>query len=104
MGTFLEVGLSNAIVASVLAVLAAIASRIGRRPALAHGLWLLVLLKLVTPPLVRVPLPWLSGEEPARASYSLPPEDFAANSWSADLAQTDHEKLDSVLKSSDPVD
>ena len=58
MDTLLRVGLSNAAVAVVLAVLAVAAGCLCRRPAVAHGLWLLVLLKLVTPPLVHVPLPW----------------------------------------------
>jgi RND family efflux transporter MFP subunit len=48
-------GLCNAAWASVLAVVALVASRLWRhRPALAHGLWLLVLLKLVTPSLLHV--------------------------------------------------
>src|SRR5205823_4002716 len=64
-----------------LAVPAVLAGRL-RRPALAHGLWLLVLLKLVTPPLVAVPLPWpaLPDDTPttmaalAPAAEPLPPE------------------------------
>jgi beta-lactamase regulating signal transducer with metallopeptidase domain len=59
MTTLLETGLSNVLVAFLLAVIAAVVGRWGRRPALAHGLWLLVLVKLVTPPLVAVPIPWL---------------------------------------------
>ena len=50
--------LGNALVAAALALVPAVAvlTRAGRSPALIHSLWLLVLLKLVTPPLVRVPL------------------------------------------------
>src|SRR6266545_8411985 len=91
MGTLLEIGLSNAIVASVLALLAAAGARLLRRPALAHALWLLVLLKLLTPPLITIPLPWpgepnsappaepladaLGGAAPqvAFADHALPP-------------------------------
>src|SRR4051812_12799756 len=58
----LEAGLSNLIVAGVLAALAAAVARWGNRPALAHGLWVLVLLKLVTPPVVPLPLFWLPAE------------------------------------------
>jgi beta-lactamase regulating signal transducer with metallopeptidase domain len=58
MTRLVEIGFSNAVMATVLAVLAAVLCRICRRPAFAHGLWLLVLLKLLTPPLVSVPLPW----------------------------------------------
>ncbi len=58
MGPLLEVGLSNCLMALLLALVAACVGRLCRRPALTHGLWLLVLLKLVTPPLFRVPVPW----------------------------------------------
>jgi beta-lactamase regulating signal transducer with metallopeptidase domain len=58
MRTLLEIGLSNAILATLLAVAVAVLTRLCRRPAVSHGLWLLVLLKLLTPPLWTVPLPW----------------------------------------------
>ena len=53
MDTLLALGLANAACAAVLAVPAYLVSRYGKRPALAHALWLLVLLKLVTPPVLR---------------------------------------------------
>ena len=56
METLLQIGLSNILVATALAVLAAVVGAVTRRPALAHGLWLLVLLKLVTPPFVHLPI------------------------------------------------
>jgi bla regulator protein blaR1 len=57
--TLLHAGLSNAISATFLALLVACLSRLlARRPAILHCLWLLVLLKLVTPPLYEVPIPW----------------------------------------------
>ena len=49
--------LSNALVATVLALPPLVLARFGRSPALVHSLWLVVLLKLVTPPLVTIPLP-----------------------------------------------
>ncbi len=57
MGALVEIVLSNAVVAALLALAAAALSALCRRPALAHRLWLLVLLKLVTPPLFPVHLP-----------------------------------------------
>lgn len=54
MDTLLRVALSNALVAASVAVVAAMAGRLCRRPALTHGLWLLVLLKLLTPPLITI--------------------------------------------------
>jgi beta-lactamase regulating signal transducer with metallopeptidase domain len=60
METLLHIGLSNAVLATLLALLAAAASLVLRRPALCHSLWLLVFLKLVTPPLYHVPVPTLA--------------------------------------------
>jgi bla regulator protein BlaR1 len=50
--------LKNAILVVPLALLALAAGRWSRRPALAHLLWVLVLIKLLTPPLIDVPLGW----------------------------------------------
>jgi bla regulator protein BlaR1 len=47
---------SNVLLASLLALAAWLMQRWLRRPAIAHILWVLVLVKLVTPPLVSVPL------------------------------------------------
>src|SRR5262245_57907318 len=69
MSTLLAIGLANAACAAVLAVAAWLAGRLRCRPALVHALWLLVLLKLVTPPLVRSGLPWLpAAPAPAPAA------------------------------------
>ncbi|HEV3121781.1 MAG TPA: M56 family metallopeptidase, partial [Isosphaeraceae bacterium] len=58
MPALLEIGLANALAATALALAAAAVGWHRRRPALAHSLWLLVLLKLVTPPLVSFPVEW----------------------------------------------
>ena len=63
--------LGNAAVAAVLAVLALGVRYTCRSPAVRHLAWLLVLLKLVTPPLFIIPLPVLP------ASWSAPPADPA---------------------------
>jgi beta-lactamase regulating signal transducer with metallopeptidase domain len=63
----LRAGLSNALAATALAVLVAAVCRIGpvrRRPAVVHGLWLLVLVKLVVPPVWSVAV---HAPEPAMA-------------------------------------
>jgi len=57
MNWLLEIALNNAVVATVLAVLVLGVTRWVRNPALCHGLWVLVLLKLITPPAISVPLP-----------------------------------------------
>src|SRR5262245_46963443 len=60
-----EIGLANSVCASVLALAALAAGRVCRKPALLHGLWLLVLVKLITPPLFLLPLRILPAEKPA---------------------------------------
>jgi beta-lactamase regulating signal transducer with metallopeptidase domain len=70
--TLLTVGLGNALAAGVLALVAAAGTRLGR-PALAHALWLAVLVKLVTPPLWFVPLPWPDERPTPAAAEDLPP-------------------------------
>jgi bla regulator protein blaR1 len=90
MNSLLEVALSNAVVATFLAIAAAAFSRLARRPAVAHLLWILVLLKLVTPPFVRVlvPLPdaadfRLAADTPGEPSAPAAPDWQAAESGSA---------------------
>src|SRR4051794_37684068 len=87
MPTLLDLGLSNAVLATGLAVIAAILGRLCRRPALVHSLWLLVLLKLLTPAFVPVPLPWSltgrsvakEGEKESVASPTTAPADLSAS-------------------------
>jgi beta-lactamase regulating signal transducer with metallopeptidase domain len=83
--TVLHLGLSNAVAASVLAVLAALAGWICRRPALTHALWLLVLLKLVTPPLMRLPLNWSAPNRSASTTRDLPAVETPSTSRSDEL-------------------
>ena len=59
MNNFPELILTNTIIATILGLLVFGVTRIWRNPHLAHGLWLLVLVKLVTPPLFTIPLPIL---------------------------------------------
>lgn len=82
--------LKNAILVVPLALIALGAGRWSRRPALAHLLWVLVLIKLLTPPLIDVPLGWrldveswlgLKQEAPGRA-------EAAASSKTASAEQT----------------
>jgi bla regulator protein blaR1 len=71
MESLVHAMLSNAVAAAILVVLVAMIGRTCHRPALIHALCLVVMLKLVTPPLVPVSLPveldlapemWSSGE------------------------------------------
>lgn len=56
MLTFIEITVSNLIVAGLLATLATFVQRANKWPHLAHFLWLLVLIKLLLPPLFPIPL------------------------------------------------
>src|SRR5262249_25616678 len=76
MDALVLTGLANAVSAAALALLALAAGRFGRRPALAHCLWLLVLVQLVTPPLFELPvahLPAPPRRPPRRARPPAPP-------------------------------
>jgi beta-lactamase regulating signal transducer with metallopeptidase domain len=59
----LSIAVSNAVAATILALVAFVVGAVYRRPALVHGLWLLVLLKLVTPPLLLIPVAWPTASE-----------------------------------------
>lgn len=58
MSALLIIGLKNAILVIPLALIALAVGRWSRRPALSHLLWTLVLVKLLTPPLINVPVGW----------------------------------------------
>ena len=66
MTNLFVLGLTNAIVATVLAIVVWCVTRVWRQPPLVQLLWVLVLVKLVTPPLVAIPLRIES--QPAHAS------------------------------------
>lgn len=73
MQAIANIGLSNAAVAVLLAVLVFVVTRFWRSPALAHALWLLVLLKFIAPPLVGVAL-----KLPVADTQATPPVDVTA--------------------------
>ncbi|MGE5191111.1 MAG: M56 family metallopeptidase [Deltaproteobacteria bacterium] len=56
MAALLQVGLVNAALATLLACGVALIARKVRQPALIHFLWIIVLIKLVTPPILEVPI------------------------------------------------
>lgn len=75
MSWLLIIGLKNAIFVAPLALLAFGVGRYSKRPALAHVLWLVVLVKLLTPPLVDVPIVpvgWLDVDSLISSAESSP--------------------------------
>lgn len=74
MDRLLEIALSNAIVATALALVVFSISRFLRDPALCRALWVLVLAKMVTPPLVSVQVPAGWGLAQATREIEVAPE------------------------------
>jgi WD40 repeat protein/beta-lactamase regulating signal transducer with metallopeptidase domain len=75
VGSVVEIGLANALVAGAIALVALLVSRLSRRPAMAHALWLLVLVKLVTPPLFSLPVPGWEVAPPVAVVEPTPDEE-----------------------------
>jgi beta-lactamase regulating signal transducer with metallopeptidase domain len=69
MTTLLAIGLTNALAATVLAILVWGVTRVWREPVVAQLLWILVLVKVVTPPLVSIP--WSYERQPQNIIVSL---------------------------------
>lgn len=80
MPDLLQWGLSNALAAAALAAVVALPALVlrRRRPAVVHALWLIVLVKLVTPPLWKVPVSW-----PATEPKSIEVVHAAASNWAS---------------------
>ena len=66
----IRIGASNLVLSASLALIAWSVQRSGKRPLVAHVLWLLVLVKLFTPALVHVPV--ISGLAGNAAALALP--------------------------------
>ncbi|WP_182867139.1 M56 family metallopeptidase [Rhodopirellula sp. JC639] len=67
-----EVIIGNLCLASLIGVLACIVGRCGRRAVLAHALWIMFFAKLVTPPIVSIPLPIPSfAADPAASPVAI---------------------------------
>lgn len=84
---FMQIGLSNACFSLALAIIAMVVGAKARRPHLAYLLWLLVLVKLLTPPLVSVPviiLPEL--DEPVAAVIDNSPQQIVRQDGMAPVA------------------
>lgn len=92
MDALFQTGLSNACFTLALAIVAMVVSTKANRPHLTHMLWLLVFVKLVTPPIVNIPVPlfsepgtnltWLAGAGIAATQSSIGEADLASLLWS----------------------
>src|SRR5262245_37100899 len=89
MRTLVEYGLANAAAATALAAVAVLVGLVVRRPAVRNALWLLVLVRLVLPPVWTVPvfLPGFAADDHAIASESadvIPTQPAVADGLPAD--------------------
>jgi beta-lactamase regulating signal transducer with metallopeptidase domain len=57
MTALFEIGLVNAALATILAVAVWLITRVWRHPVVVHTLWIVVLVKLIAPPMVPIPFP-----------------------------------------------
>ena len=101
-------GFINAVLATLLASAALVVGRWCRRPALAHLLWVLVLCKLLTPALVKVPLgdwfdppQWLS--EATVSSGNVGPGGHRLDRpWTGDSASSDSQEPEEEFPQANP--
>jgi len=72
---FFRMGLSNAVFSLALAIVAVVVGATAKRPYLAHMLWLLVFVKLVTRPIVTIPF-GVSSPQPNVMTGGMVVSDF----------------------------
>lgn len=93
MNSLFEIAISNVLVAGMLAAVVFLISRVWRKPALIHCLWVIVLLKLVTPPMIPIPIgvSWLPMTPDSHSPQPDPPGLMTAHtSELADRLTTAH--------------
>jgi beta-lactamase regulating signal transducer with metallopeptidase domain len=71
MNAFLQYGLSNTAMAGALALVALIVARRWKNPHVARAFWLLVLVKLLVPPLISVSLPFATEAKQVEHDLSV---------------------------------
>ena len=95
----LQTGVSNVCVSMVLAVVAFMVHRTGRMPLVAHLLWVLVLVKLITPPLFNVPVVPVPGAASEVATDVAPADTNVADAampLTADVGEIDTAAADTA--------
>ena len=85
--------LSNVVVALLLATVATIVGWRLRHPAMAHGLWLLVLIKLITPPILQLPIPvpaWMNFVPVSRSEVAVSRSEVAVERSEVAVSRSIH--------------
>jgi beta-lactamase regulating signal transducer with metallopeptidase domain len=107
MDRLLQFVLSNAVAAMALAVLAAGAARVIKRPAVTRALWIVVLLKLLTPPVWTIPVtrPQAQAAAVARVAEVTEPEEYtiADEPYDPDEEANIEVNIDAPAPSSQPA-
>lgn len=88
--SIIECVISNVAIATALALLAALVGRVTTKPQIAHTLWVLVLVKLVTPPVVHIPVGYPVSTTVALESSG----DSAKNAMSELLSASNDEPIE----------
>lgn len=88
--SIIECVVSNVAIATALALLAALVGRVTTKPQITHTLWVLVLVKLVTPPVVHIPVSYPVSTTVALESSG----DSAKNATSELLSATNDEPIE----------
>ena len=99
MDALFEFGFSNLIVASALALIACVVQATGKHQNITHLLWLLVIAKLVTPPIVSAPvvvMPDLLVTSPA-VSLELPASAESMQSFSGAQSEEASERQSTAI-------
>ena len=85
-----QIGISNAILAGLMAFAAILVGVTLNRPKLTHCIWLLVLIKLVTPPIFHLPIPTFGAPPEPLIALNEPAIEFKLQTdqnWSPNPAQ-----------------
>lgn len=72
MATLWEIGLANALVVGVAAPCAWLLLKVAKRPALAHAVWVILLLKLIVPPFAKLPVMIAQKAETPKSIAEIP--------------------------------
>jgi len=95
---FFQMGLSNAFLSLALGIVAMVVGAKARRPHLAHMLWLLVFIKLVTPPVMKIPIVTIpaQGETAVAINENSRPGQLLSNNPQLNIEVSQWSKLGSA--------
>ena len=96
---FFQMGLSNALLSLALGIVAMVVGAKARHPGLAHLLWLLVFIKLLTPPIVMIPIVTIPAQGKTAVAInenSRPGQLLSTNSRQLNIEASQWSKLESA--------